>query len=839
MPAMFTPKHDTQVRVANCRKGNPDLSRVTLTPLAPKPRSKHSGMMSLLKHILGIFWKIDDTAEPTPRKESWLNVFRRNEEFDEFDIRNVFTREVVMENIKQEEYLSSLGQVSEDICSHSCELSLCNFRRTLVSSKTYLEGLCDEVESAVNLPDSAVPKACPFCCDQSHAGNSHQLCHVTQLARVFWRTIMVFKRSFIEIKDCPLARSTVSGPVDSSVLSGMNSEKCPLSHLHVCKADFAGCVQPDKVQDETPCIHVLMNDVESLLEKLETLSKTFKPKTNVNDSQIDNKKTAEEPTQESCSANFTISREEASSLQHTSMQEDSQGNETDMETSLTRKSISSFNNFLDVVEKQGKQLNEDPIPHFSSNNVNEIETDKSLDEHISSKDSAGDPTLEGVYHKEGELEHSIEYINYRKPSKTITETKECPRLEKYESSQSIARKISLKSEYSATETVDRPYQQTMSELPSTNSKKNVSSGRLDKHENCQEIDIGINNSTDDAEELVISRTKMLGKFALRYIEHIENKLECEQYASSEEALQDFQTINQIQDKTIENQIAREESGPDNDGAVVALHSKLSTIFKPKDSKLFNKIETDNTVDSCELDKCINEGNADFQKQKSKLYGGEETKLVNACKDIISDLDKIIKSPSSGKNSTPALPESKIPKFKSPPNKSPTPSKNVKFAVPVTKKVLTDICLSLTTTEASQVAAEEEQIVKAKRCESTTRLALYSPASSEPLKDLKIAETETLSSSSTTSKPMKDLSIAETIFPSSTPSKPLKDLTIAETFEQLNKVVDELLGLIAVGTPDCLTNGVAEAVGAGTGEGAAPEPELSPGSEACIETLPSA
>lgn len=186
-------------------------------------------------------------------------------DFQRFDLRNVVAPD---QQNSQRCFMSGTKA-----CPHSCVSSLCNFRRTLESWKKELLAM----HAALDVSSTVVSqKHCMYCDEDYQSQGIHQNCYTMHIAQEFWRTVLQFKRSHLESSDCPLTGQPNSGKGKED--ENEDEEQCSLGHRHSCSSDYSGCSQHQNspVDDvhEAPCVHVLLDDVDLLLKKLESLKQS-------------------------------------------------------------------------------------------------------------------------------------------------------------------------------------------------------------------------------------------------------------------------------------------------------------------------------------------------------------------------------------------------------------------------------------------------------------------------------------------------------------------------------------------------------------------------------------
>ena len=207
------------------------------------------------------------------REESEQRPERREKDdhFERFDVRNVLGTD---HQSAQDPFASG-----PKVCPHSCVSSLCNFRRTLESWKKQLLAM----HAALDASSAAISQRhCVYCDEDYHSHGPHQDCYTMHVAQEFWRTVLQFKRSHLESNDCPHISQQNAGRVTEND-SGEQDEQCSLGHRHSCSSDYSGCSQHQNSPvsedvHEAPCVHILLDDVDLLLKKLESLKQSSSPR---------------------------------------------------------------------------------------------------------------------------------------------------------------------------------------------------------------------------------------------------------------------------------------------------------------------------------------------------------------------------------------------------------------------------------------------------------------------------------------------------------------------------------------------------------------------------------
>ena len=205
------------------------------------------------------------TSEQRPERRE------NSSHFERFDVRNILGTD---HQIGQERFASE-----PKACPHSCVSSLCNFRRTLESWKKQLLAM----HAALDASSAAISQRhCVYCDEDYHSRGPHQDCYTMHIAQEFWRTVLQFKRSHLESSECPYTGQHNSGR-GSENDSGERDEQCSLGHRHSCSSDYSGCSQHQNSPvsedvHEAPCVHVLLDDVDLLLKKLENLKQSSSPR---------------------------------------------------------------------------------------------------------------------------------------------------------------------------------------------------------------------------------------------------------------------------------------------------------------------------------------------------------------------------------------------------------------------------------------------------------------------------------------------------------------------------------------------------------------------------------
>ncbi|KAK7116706.1 uro-adherence factor A-like [Littorina saxatilis] len=625
-----------------------------------EPQNFTQWLSSVLKSLLPAFQKKQAQSKKKSKKPR-----KRNDLFESFDVRNVLNRQ-----------LHNMAAPDTKACPHSCVSSLCNFRRTLESWKKQLLAM----HTALDASSAVLPeKPCIYCREDRPSGSHHQ-CQTMQIAQVFWRTVLQFKRSHLEPSNCPHVSKPRSDTTTSTEPEAVDSEECALGHRHSCNSDYSGCIQQSNApaleanMNEAPCVHVLLEDVDTLLQRLENIKETYSG----NESQRKSKP--------------------------------GEGNADDRGRCSEGKSTGSIIS---------------PSPSISlTEELGELEelADSILDEYDqSSDDECSYKDFERVRQLPDDLSQG------GLVAKPASRNKEGEKVPDHSANDTSSQESTTKEE----EEEDPP--------PSIASAE---SSLTRVRELCKSAE-GSSSPVFMSEQLIISKTKMLGKFALRYLEHIEDKLDSDDLAleaPSPERESPKPSSGGDTPKPMPRTLLRENSGAQAHSKEVAatLQKKLSDALM---SQFPSLPVTDSSSDKAEEAQHASSSADPERKRDETSPAGvsrevrREPSLVSAFRDIIADLDRL----HAGK----------------PVARHKTAGKNVKFALPCVQK-----SRSLTSASPTNM-------------------------NSPPLRPA------ALSSSSCTSLTASREDLQQ---------KNREDLSVNEAFDLLDKVVDELLQLMNAEKP---------------------------------------
>ena len=193
----------------------------------------------------------------------------------QYDVRNVLKNKSMFDSLCGN-WSPGLGA-----CPHSCALSQCNLRHTLKNLKRQLI----DVKTVLSYPISSSEEiSCSLCTNNDNEHNS-LTCPTLDMVYNFWRIILLYQKCRMRYLECPHLlfhniRSNYPHRKHRCKPSDAFPKLCYRNHWHACSYDFSGCssfhlCNVDACDEKSSCIHILLVDIENLLESIESLKNAW------------------------------------------------------------------------------------------------------------------------------------------------------------------------------------------------------------------------------------------------------------------------------------------------------------------------------------------------------------------------------------------------------------------------------------------------------------------------------------------------------------------------------------------------------------------------------------